>query len=321
MKRFVIVIGAIGVVCAIWFGGWLFVADRIEGEIAALAANDGVTEPRLDCESLEVRGFPYRFAPRCEGPVITVGDLDIELAMVQGTALFYRPSHIQIFADGPARLTDAFSGASQELRWDDVHASLRFTDGRIARFSAIAENLVYADMLVGEDILGTAGGAELHLIDASAPDAVETEGAVLDLFARIEDLTIPAEEISNGVAILDARLTGVPEMALWGHPDLLRIWQMADGGLEVRELDASAEGLSVSGAGAVMLTETGRLSGRASLSSTGLVERFGELADDPVAAMLIGQPDADGAYSQTVSLRNGVVTVGIIPVMTIDPLF
>lgn len=321
MKRFVVLIAIVLAVTVVWIAGWMFIADRVRDEVAALSAGDGVTTPRLECGTLLVGGFPFQFAPRCVDAQLTVGDLEIEVADVIATALFYRPQHIQILATGPARVTDAFTGATQEARWRNLHASLRLSGDRLTRFSAVADDLLYADVLFGDVVLAQATRGEIHLIEATDADAPETAGSVFDFYTLFDGMDAPSLDIASGRVTLDARLTGVPEMGLWGHPELLRLWEMAGGMLTLRGLEASADGLMLSVDGEARIDAAGLLQGRLDVASRGIVERFEGPAEDPRVPMLLGQPDSAGVYSQTVAIRNGRVSVGIIPLQDIPPLF
>lgn len=321
MKRFPLLIVIVLALAALWAGFWYYVAGRISDEAQLLAQADGVTSPRIACQTFTVSGFPFHFSPICEGAEITSGDLTLSLPQVSATALFYRPTHLQLFFTSPARLDDAFTGSAHEVQWDTLRASLRLEGSRIGRVSMIGDDLVHADALFGAMVLGSADHLELHLIDATPSDAPHTGGQTLDVFARLEGTAIEGFDIADGDARLDGRLTGVPPLDLLGHPEILRLWQMAGGTLTLRAFEASAEGLEISARGEASLDETGRVDAALDLSSTGLVERFPGLADDPVAALFLGRPDDSGTYGQSLSVRGGTLFVGILPVLALEPLF
>lgn len=322
MKRFVILIVAVVAVSVLWMAGWFYIAGQVRAEIAALAQADGIVQPRLTCESLDVGGAPFSFSPHCEGAQITSGDITIDLADIRGTALFYNPFHIQIFATGPARMTDAFTGATQELRWSNLHASLRLDDGSIERLSAVADDLVYADMLIGENLIGTSGHAELHLIDATSPDAPAGSGRVYDAYAVFEDVDSQPYQIANGRMSVDAQLTGLPDPALWSDPQALAFWQALGGQLTLRALEATADGLSLTAQGQASLSDAGLVNANLEVVSQGVAERIENLVGDPsLAEIILGSPDQNGASRQNLSVTNGTVTVGILPVAALPPLF
>lgn len=322
MKRFVIVIIAVIAVAILWMAGWFYIAGQVRAEIARLAQADGITQPRLVCDDLSVGGAPFSFSPHCGGAQIVSGDLSVALPRISGTALFYRPFHIQLFATGPARLTDAFTGASQELRWSNLHASLRLEEGIVERFSAVADDLVYADTLITETILGTSDHAEMHLIDATSPDAPAGSGRVYDAYAVFEDVASTPYAIANGRLTLDAQLTGLPDPALWSDPLVLAYWQALGGQLTLRGLEATAEGLSLSAQGQASLSEAGLVNAELEVASQGLAPRIADLIGDPsVAQIILGSPGEDGTSRQRLAVTDGTVTVGILPVAMLPPLF
>lgn len=321
MKRFLVLIIVVLAAVIVWTGGWYHVAGQIEAEADRLAEADGLLVPRIQCETFAVSGYPFHFSPVCTDAAIISGDLTLTIPHLSATALFYRPTHLQLFATGPARLTDAFTGSAHELRWDNLRASLRLENDRLARFSLLGDNLVHADALFGSIELARATHLELHFIDATPADTPPADGASIDVYARIEGAAADGFEIANGEAIVDGRITGLPPLDLLGHPDVLRLWQMAGGTAVLRQLDASAEGIALNATGQAALDDAGRLNATLALSSRGLVERFPGLAQDPAAAILLGRPDPEGAYSQTLSVRGGTLFVGILPVLGLAPLF
>ena len=322
MKRFVIMVVAIVAVSVLWMAGWFYIAGQVRAEIAALSQADGIAQPRLTCENLDVGGAPFSFSPHCDGARIVSGDLTVDLANIRGTALFYNPFHIQVFATGPARLTDAFTGATQEVRWSNLHASLRLDGNTVERFSAVADDLVYADMLIGENLIGTSGHAELHLLDATSPDAPAGSGRIYDAYAVFEDVASQRYEIANGRMSVDAQLTGLPDPALWSDPQALAFWQALGGQLSLRDLQVTADGLALTAQGQASLSEAGLVNANLEVVSQGVADRIEALVGDPsLAEIILGSPDAEGASRQNLSVANGTVTVGILPVAALPPLF
>ncbi|GGA35253.1 DUF2125 domain-containing protein [Pelagibacterium lentulum] len=321
MKRFIIMICVVVAVAGLWTAGWFYIAQRVGAEVAMLAEADGESVPRVTCEDLQVDGFPFHFAPRCTNAEIVMGDYDITLGQLQGTVLFYRPTHIQFFAAGPLEIADAFTGSRQQVTWSDMRGSVRLDGDRIGRISVLANNIVYADALFGDAVFGEAEHAEIHLVDATGSEGHDGLGAALDYFARIDGLESGPAEIENGTITLDGRLTGLPPMDVWGHPDALRIWQANDGVLSVRAIDAVAQDASLSASGDLHLDELGRLNGVIELTASGIRERLGDMEESQLVDVFLGSPDAQGMHRQSVTARNGTLVVGIIPVFALTPLF
>lgn len=322
MKRFIVMIVAVLVVCAIWMAGWFYVSGEIRSEIAYLAEADGITQPRLTCETLNVGGAPFSFSPRCDGAEITVEDTTISLANITGTALFYRPFHIQAFATGPARVTDAFTGAAQEIDWSNLHASLRIENGAIERVSALADDIVYTDTLFGQTEIGSAGRGEIHLLDTTPSDRQPGTGMLYDFYLTLEGVMSEPYDIANGDLVIDGRLSGVPDASLWSTPELLAYWQAYDGQIELRALNADADGLTLTAKGEARLNDLGQINGQVAITSEGIAGRIADLVGDPaMARMMLGNPDENGISRQTLTITNGNVVVGILPMANLPPLF
>ena len=101
MKQ-IIILGAIVVlVVAVWTGGWFFLAGEVRKNIELLASADGVTTPRVTCETLSVGGFPFRFDVDCQKGRVVNGDLVVDVPELRASVLVYRPTHLLTSAVGP----------------------------------------------------------------------------------------------------------------------------------------------------------------------------------------------------------------------------
>lgn len=320
MKRFIVLFVVLILVVAVWTFGWFYVAGRVQSEIALFAQADGETTPRLTCDSLAVTGYPFQFHPACAGASIVSGDVQIDLPRLEATALFYRPTHVQIFAEGPARITDAFSGAIQEVSWQDLRGSVRLDGEKIGRISLVATQVAWVDALLGSTVFATADDLEIHLVGASAAET-PTAGDVLDLFVSAEGADIHAVALANAALALDARVTGLPPLAALSSPDALRLWQANGGALTLRGLDATADGVLVDAEGEIMLDAVGRLNGTLALVTEGVVPRVAAFTDPALVELFLGSPDANGRSSQTLAASEGTIRAGIIPFTTLAPLF
>jgi len=320
MKRFIALAVFVVAIAVIWTGGWFYVAGRVEAEIALLETADGYTQPRLTCGGLSVGGFPFQFHPRCDDARITSGDLDIALPRIDATALFYRPTHIQLFAEGPATITDAFYGTTQEVSWQNLRGSIRLEGDRIGRVSLAGTQLAYADALLGTTVVATADALELHLVDA--PNAeTPAAGDALDVYVSAENATAPALDLAQGEVVIDGRITGLPPLSLLTSPYALSLWQANGGALTLRTLEATASDLALDASGEARLDEQGRVNGTLALASRGLAERLRAFIEPELAEVFLGAVNEEGYNTQRITINEGVVQVGIIPVQTIPPLF
>ncbi|RUT29442.1 DUF2125 domain-containing protein [Arsenicitalea aurantiaca] len=322
MKRFAILATAIVLVVVAWSGAWLYAAGEIRRTIDAQAAADGISSPRLTCGTLEVAGFPFRFDVTCLEASAQIEDMTVDLAEWRATVLVYRPTHLLAFGRGPARITDAFTGSSSELSWEELEASVRLSGWRIARASLTADTIAWSDTLVGQSLIGSASHLEAHLIDM--PDAHEPERGVsaLAAYVRLEDVSAPGFDVAGGEATLEAELTGIPDdVRAFGDPDLLPRWQQAGGALNLVGFRAQAGEQFFQSTGSLQLSDAGLANGRFDVESRGILEEIGDMLPPDMRQLILGNPDADGTYSQSIGLTNGVIFSGMLPIGMIPALF
>ncbi|HHG89677.1 MAG TPA: DUF2125 domain-containing protein, partial [Devosia sp.] len=211
MNRFVVLIIVVVTVVAGWTATWFYGAGEIRRQITAqLTASQSAPE-KLNCKQLEVAGFPFRYDISCTGARIVSGDVTIAVPLLRATVLIYRPTHALIFATGPASYTDAFSGSSRQLRWQNLRASARTNGWALARISLEADGLELVDTLVGEKTVAAASRIEAHILDN--PDAYDAESKLvqLNIFARIEAGEVPEFEIENARVTFEGVVEALPD--------------------------------------------------------------------------------------------------------------
>lgn len=320
MKRFAVLIAIVVLAVALWSGGWLYVAGQIGGGIDAMAAADPAVEPRLTCDDRSVTGFPFRFDVRCTGAALESGDTTLRIAELQAAALAYRPNHLVGFGVGPIDYDDAFTGARRRLDFEGLEASVRIESWRIARASLEARELVLTDVLFGGTV-GTAEQFELHLMDIPEAHDPDAGTAGIAVYQEIQGAEWPELEIADGRQVLEADVIGLPDdIRAWGQTDLARFFADADGTIRLYGLRGSDLVTEVEATGDATLDAEGRLNGAVQVVSTGLAERLGDALPEPQRTIVMGRPDPDGNYTQTLNIRAGVVFAGIVPVGMIPPL-
>jgi hypothetical protein len=321
-KRFIVLTAIAVAVFALWSVGWMALAGLARGQIEALAEADGLDNPKLTCGTLAIGGYPFRLDVTCTSAALLAGDTDARLAELRLSALVYNPTHVLAFARGPLRLADAFTGSVRQLEWATLEASARTSWLRLARISIEATGVTVSDAVLEPVPLATIGAAELHLVDEPTRFDEATRRATLHLFQRFTDLTIPAAGIDEATGTTDAEISGVPDdITRFADADALSAWQQVGGAVTLLDLQASDPAASLSAQGQARLDDAGRLTGSFTVTSRGLVERYGAELDGPLRPAILGVPAEDGSYSQTITLNAGIAFTGIIPLGMIPPLF
>lgn len=322
MNRFAGLAIAIVLVVGAATAAWFYFAGEIRRNIEVMALNDGVTAPRLTCARLDMGGFPFSFDALCRDARIEIGDLGIDMPLLEATALVYRLNHIIAKAHGPAVLSDAFTGARNEIRWQDLDASLRLGSNRIERLSIVAGPTEWLDTLTGETELAQLSSLEIHAIDIPERFDETTATASLALYSETRNLSAPALQVADGTVIVEAEVEGVnPAMAGLSQPEAMQLWQQLGGRIKLMRLSAEDAAISLATEGEMALTETGLIDGQLRIRSQGVVERLAGLVPQQMQGAVFGTPAADGSYSQTLNIRGGVILAGLIPAGMIPPLF
>lgn len=331
MKKIIALFVVVILVVAAWIGGWMWGAGEIRNQIAALAAGDGETEPRVTCGTTNVSGFPFRFDIECADVAILDQDVTAHVAGIRATFLAYNPTQVVFSALGPVTVADAFSGAqsridftgsegSARLMTDDILKGFAGEGWRVARISLVADNLKWTDTVLGETPVMSTSHAEIQIIDMPEQHDAATGTAALAGYATLKDATAPAYGISEGELNLEAELTKLPDDIRSYDASLLRFWQEKQGELKLVSFKGTAGEDFVESSGTIKLAAGSHLDGNISLKSKGLVERLGTSVPEDVKGLLLGQPAADGSYSQTLNIKAGIVFVGLVPVAMIPPL-
>jgi hypothetical protein len=317
-------------VAGAWTAGWYYAAGQVREAVAGLGDTDA--ETRFTCDDLAVTGYPFRIDIDCRGATLVDGDITTTLAALRSSVLVYNPTHAILSAQSPASVVDAFSGsrsrldfasaqASVRLQTGDLLAALRGEDLRLERASLVAGGVAWVDTLAAELPIASADEVEMHLLDVPEKHDPEQGLATLAAYATASGVDSPGIDIADAETSLEAELSGVPDqLAELAAPDLLERWQQAGGQLRLFGLKGAAAEDFLEATGTLSLDSAARPEGQIKLTSRGLVERLGGLVPPEWQGLVLGAPDDDGSYSQTLTLRGGVALAGLIPVGTLEPL-
>ena len=315
MNRFVALGSVVVAIVALWCGGWFLGAGWLRGEIAKRAE----AAPSVACDALGIAGFPFRYDITCTGARVTDADITVSVGEMRASLLVYNPTFVELFARGPANLTDAFTGASYRLDWQNLQASVRLDWTALNRASLVADGLVLSDTVLDTNELARATHLELHALGAEG--AVAPERRNLRLFARLDNAVAP--QLTDPVlAEISARLTEWPkDVRLWGAQDVLPYWANGGGALAIEKAELTTGDLSAALEGTLAPDESGRINGSLSLTSRGLGPLLKEHMAAPLAGALLGPEDPDGVTHQTLAISNSILRAGFVPLLEFPPLF
>lgn len=321
MKRIGFLIALVLVVVVGWTAAWFWLSGEIRRNVVALAEADGVTSPRVTCDTLNIAGFPFRFDLTCAGAAVTSGDVTAKVAELRATVLVYRPTHALAFAKAPILLDNSFTGQKSRLDFTDMEMSARLDGWRIARISVIADALRWTDTVFGETLLAETDHAEVQILDIPEQHDAAKGLAALATYTTFTGLKAPLITVDDANITLEAELTAVPDdVRNFGDPALLQRFIANAGKLNLVSLRGEDGEASFDGSGSFALNASGTLDGKLALASKGVVDRIEQLFPGSMNPIVVGSAAADGTYTQNFAIAGGVIYAGIIPLGVIPPV-
>jgi hypothetical protein len=337
LRKFAALLIAIILVVGLWIGGWFWAAGEIRNQVALLAQNDGETNPKITCATLNVSGLPFRFDIECIDGTLTQLDTTVTLAGLRASVLAYNPTHVLISAKAPLAIDDAFSGARSRLDFTDLQASARLTSRdifegvtgvgwRIANIAVVADGVTWNDTVVGDMLRMSADHVEAHLVDLPEGRDKAAHTATLGAYATLANLNLPQLGVTAAQSTLEARLDQLPDDLLeLASPDAIRDWQARNGKLTLVKWEGSQpnpdERFEVTGE--VTLDAIGRANGQVTYTTRGVLDRL--LAGYQVPPLQIaafkGMPGPDGTSTNTLGIADGKVTLAGFLIAELLPAF
>lgn len=322
MKRIIVLLLIIVVAIALWSGAWLFASDEIRKNVLQLASADGITTPRLTCETLDISGFPFRFDLDCTKASFTLADLQLTTPDLRATALIYRPTHVLASAQSPLTIADAFTGAQSQLAFTTLQASARTDGWRIARVSLNGTDMAWSNTLLGKNLIASSSLIDLQLGDIAEQYDAEKGLVTLAGYFQARNVVAPGLTIADGAAEIEIEASGLPDdIRQFGQADTLYDWQAANGQIKLVSLHASDAQSDLKASGNLALDAKGLLEGQITIVSNQVAERLKPYLIDPIRTLVLGNPAPDGSHTNRLNFRAGNVFSGLLPIGAIAPLF
>ncbi|UIJ72416.1 DUF2125 domain-containing protein [Aurantimonas sp. HBX-1] len=307
-------------------GAWYYLAAQLEARVDAAiedAAADGV---EIGCPNRAVVGYPFRLGLRCDA--VTVDPRGEGLRLTAGAlrtaAQIYQPTRVVSELDSPL-IVNAPEAPPLDIRWQLAQASASFWTEGLDRFSLVVEapDVALAQPAAGRLALATAEHLEVHVRRRDA----DLDLALSDRGIRIvapDTPPLPPFDVALDATIagaadwLDGDAGETPRQVLAGHAATLRALSIDLG-------NAQAE-LS----GTFMFDTSGQLSGDFELAvtqpqqiATLVAEALPEAASvaNSIATALsfVGRQE-NGRTVIAITVRDGIVAAGVIPLGSIPPL-
>jgi len=321
MTRFVVLLMAITVLAGGWIAAWFLAAGAIKNNAEQFMRASLDTSVWVVCEKFDVGGFPLKLEATCTNFRLSANDLALSLPRIKVTAEIYRPTRALVQATGPARITDAFSGSSREVRWDGLRALVVTNGWALERLELEASNLELVDDIVGEKLIVRAKRFETLLTDI--PQKYNQADALVQLAAlmRAEQIIFPEFELADTELRLEATIDAIPDdLRKWSLQTIAGNWFEFRTGVDLLAFTGRDGFSEFELSGRLSATEQARLSGDFALQTKNVTERLGRLIDPTSLQILFGYPSEDGGRDQSYTLRHGVLLAGNLPILTFEAM-
>jgi hypothetical protein len=313
---------------AVWAGWWV-VGSRAKSLLIESWAEEMRAEGwRIAWEERRLRGFPSRFDTTFEGLSLAdpAGAYGWEAPLLQLLSLSYRPD--SVIAVFPDEQRVSLPGGAWRIASDDMRASATVAPGRrieLRRATLVGEDLRWSGpasgaLEAGQIAIRRAAGADAEVAPDGEPGGETRDGdAAYDFAAFAERLALPPGTVPPGLetierADLDATLGFASPLALADGrlPPLERI--------ELRTATVAWAGAVLRLSGELEVDGRGRPEGALALRAEGwealLPALAGILPEGQIAALeafLGGMAGEDGTVETTIDLRDGRMSLGLLP--------
>lgn len=322
-----ILVGLVVVLVLLWLGAWYgahTVAERTLARVTASHANG----QQVTCTDPVLAGFPLRLDLSCSrsGYAGPANSVTAALGGLRATAPLYRPGTVDAQIDGPLTVNDPGRNVALTASWSAAHANasawISGLTGAGATFARLkAENtgtipnipISAASADVASAAIAPVGGGSYSFV-GSAKSLKLTRSDGSDLPVLDADATITALNVGAGLGTNPART--------------LAAWLKRGGSFKIDHVRLASAGAILSADGTMNVSKDGVLSGSVVLRFTNL-DAFADLAEQikpgsrdkattgiqAITALSVPVQTEDGPARQTtVSVTNGLVWVGLVPV-------
>lgn len=315
-------IALLGVVILLYGAAWYLAAHQAKVYLSAVVAPPG-TDRTNDCARLDLAGFPASVTAYCPSAsfIDPVTGLDVSTGAVRTTTFVYNPMKavFDIASPGKARLR---SGAVIDTSWTRLESNI----------GGDLTGITGGTVSIGETnstVTLSSGGGTAKVKTAGTEFQVAQDGPDLLVTSQTRGVEVVTPFIPVNLppftATLKTLLDGRANV-LSGHP--IAAGEPIQGSVERLALDFGQNGtLAVSGP--FRIAEDGRVSGDFTIDIENYAALHATLTSSfpqattifDTAAILLKSLSPNGKTSKiTLNVRDGRVSLGIIPLGVIPPL-
>lgn len=324
------ILGAVVIlVCAAWSGFWWFAASTVESASADAIVKAGERGVSIDCGNKTVQGWPFRMTLVCDSVGVDTKDVQVAARGLRAVAMVYNPSHLIVEADSPVQLASSTLPGPVTANWKSGRASFQLSSDILERASLVFSDLALQSSLFRPLKDPVAEQVEVHFKRSEQPANLDVairsqavESALGSTHLPQFDLDVLAM-VSEGAHLLVGQNKRFLERAKAGDVAVA---------LERALISIGEARIQISGDFA--LAQNGHLNGTPRIAIANTRALGQALAGIPGLDMSRIQPflqlfsgfgektEIDGAPASAVTLtiRDGRVTAGLIPMGRLQPI-
>jgi hypothetical protein len=344
--RFIALGAAIIVAIGAYVAYWMSVAHAVPPALARWAESERAKGREVDLGEPTVEGFPFRIVVRL--PKVGYGAPALENApryegeRLTAVAQPWNLRHVIVRADGPQRVSwqDAPNAQRRSalVEAERAFASVVARGDEVERIAVdLTKARVTADGVPGPVAIGRLQVHTRHPEPPPPGDQRPTPPGQFEAAVEAENVSLPAPWGSSLGQTLERasimlKLTGKldPDAGREG----VAAWRDGGGTLEVERVNVRWGRLDAAGDGTLALDDRMRPMGAFGLHVAGweagidaavadgrIPKRAGDTARTALGLLSLGAKDAEGRLTIPVTLQNGAVLLGPVPVAELGPLF
>lgn len=329
----VILVALLVVFVALWCGYWYATNRMVTSALASMSSSFAARGQAVTCGEGAVGGFPLSLDLDCGGPTFADASAGISAALggITASAPLYWPGSVSTALTGPFDIKAPALGLDLNAAWKAARATAEA--GLSGLTSAAA---TFDDLAVTNDGATTT----LPLVAFSAAHASvgarPAGGGDYRFTAEGDSVAVkPADgrALPEVDAVVSIRAIGFGSALGTDPAKALAAWLAAGGALEVERLTLASGTSSATATGTLSVSDKGLVSGNLNLRLVGLAavpdlfpdlrpKQRNKMAQAIAALNAFTKPVEDDptARDAPLSIRNGVMMIGFIPLGEIPPL-
>lgn len=324
MKKAIILLSVLFLLVAGWSAGWHYVTSKVETAIQETKTKLADKGREFECENQQIDGYPFRISLNCDTFVYSddVTGLSLQAGQLKTAAQVYQPNKAIMEVSSPANLRLP-NGNRFNTSWSSMRSSVKaglsgpetislhgkdvnLVPEQNARQTMQIKDLQLHGRQIGENDINLAVGVKEAKSDSALWPAFNLDTVLL------------LEDTYKDVMARTSLLRLAKQKGLKGKIERFQYTPQEGGALEVTgPAEISKDGL-LSGKFNVTVRELPKL-----LNALGksFPEEREKLADASKAIAMLSSKTGKEEVSLPITIRQGSMSIGIIPIGKLPPLF